>query len=94
MKRDQKKGHERNGQSTVEYTFCMIIVVLLLVGMIEVFSWMARDLVMRRHAHESVLAVDIGYDPTRPFEQITPYFFTVSDMQAVPIMSNIYGGGR
>ena len=42
-------------QSTIEFTFTMIIVLLLVYGLVRVFRWTALDLADRRIAHETVL---------------------------------------
>ena len=43
------------GQSTLEFTFVTAIIVLLIYGMVRLFSWAGLDLASRRIAHENAL---------------------------------------
>lgn len=43
------------GQVTLEFTFAMIMVVFLALGMIWAFKWSGNDLIERRKAHETSL---------------------------------------
>ena len=82
-----KKKVRKNGkaQSTMEFTFSMVITILLLMGMIQVMVWSGKDLAMRRQAHERTLTDDrIGY------EQVSPDFFYSAPVSAT-WASNIYG---
>lgn len=80
-----KKKKIRQAQSTMEFTFSMVITILLLMGMIQVMIWAGKDLAMRRQAHERILTDDrIGY------EQVTPDFFYSAPVSAT-WASNIYG---
>jgi uncharacterized protein (UPF0333 family) len=42
-------------QVMVEFSFCMIIVMLMIYGMIKIFGWSAIDLVKRNRAFENSL---------------------------------------
>lgn len=47
---------EHKSQATIEFTFTMVLVVLLLVGMIKVFLWTGNDLSNRwQKVHEQEL---------------------------------------
>ena len=60
----------KRAQSTIEFTFAMVIVLILTYGLVRVFRWTALDLADRRIAHETVLQnVDLP-----PLDQITPNF--------------------
>ena len=46
-----------SGQVTMEFTFCMIIAILLLYGIIKAFMWVGLDLVDRRQTHDETLTL-------------------------------------
>ncbi len=83
------KGEERvvnkkiQAQVTIEFTFSMMITLLLIVGMIKVFTWTGRDLADRIHAHEEILTKDLGCTSSScPMKQIKPTFYTATDIDA------------
>ncbi|MDP2652468.1 MAG: hypothetical protein Q8Q08_00375 [Candidatus Omnitrophota bacterium] len=67
----------------LEFSFCMIATVILLLGMIKIFVWCGKDLVARRKAHENVLrqGTPVG---------IRPVFYYSTRMGAA-VDSNIFG---
>ena len=58
-------------QITMEFTFSMIIVLIMFYSIIQIIRWVGVDLVERRIAHDSVLT----NDTISPREQIDPYFY-------------------
>ena len=66
------------GQVIIEFTFCMIIVLLMIYGVTKVFFWAGRDLVERRKAHDNVLT-----GGGSPSQQIAPDFYTPVKMNAI-----------
>jgi hypothetical protein len=58
MKRSQNKA-----QSTIEFTFAMIVVIFLIYGMIQVFRWAGMDLAQRRYAQDTALTNLTSFDP-------------------------------
>lgn len=79
------------GQSTIEFTFSMVVTVLLILGLIRVFQWTGNDLAERRVAHETALLDgSCGDGPTCPLEQIRPTFFYSAELRAA-VNSNIFG---
>ena len=52
----------QKGQVMVEFTFCMIILFLMMYGTTMVFRWVGLDLGRRQDAHEELLKSDI--DPS------------------------------
>ena len=74
------------GQTMIEFSFCMIVVVVLLLGMIKVFVWSGKDLIGRRVAHETILA----NEDLTPDRQIRPVFYYATRFDAV-VDSNVYG---
>lgn len=45
----------------IEFTFCMIILFLMMYAIVMVFRWVGLDLGQRQQAHEAVLTT--GIDP-------------------------------
>jgi len=43
----------------LEFTFCMIVLLLMMYGMMMVFRWVGLDLAERRQSHERVLTQEI-----------------------------------
>ncbi|MCK5580880.1 MAG: hypothetical protein KAJ18_06365 [Candidatus Omnitrophica bacterium] len=78
------------GQSTIEFTFSMICVTLLIVGMIKIFTWTGRDLVERRQQHDAVLTEAVCSASDCVLRQVRPMFFTEVDLN-IGIASNIFG---
>ncbi|MBI3617270.1 MAG: hypothetical protein HY210_03520 [Candidatus Omnitrophica bacterium] len=66
----------------IEFTFCMIILFLMMYAIVMVFRWTGRDPGRRQKAHEAVLTQDIG-GGGNPAPQIAPYFYTPEPMKAV-----------
>lgn len=50
------------GQSIMEFSFCMVVVLLMLYGTVMVFRWTGIDLAERRLAYERSLAADAFED--------------------------------
>ncbi|MFH1684714.1 MAG: hypothetical protein ABH983_00250, partial [Candidatus Micrarchaeota archaeon] len=50
-----KKARRSKGQVLIEFTFCMIIILLMLWSMIQIMGWVSRDPVARRQAHHDSL---------------------------------------
>ena len=60
------------GQVILEFTFCMVVVLLMIYGVIKVFFWTSRDLVERRKAHDDKLF----NAALSPLDQVNPDFYT------------------
>jgi len=69
---------QSSGQVILEFTFCMIVVLLMIFGVAKVFFWTGKDLADRRKAHDDVL-----YGGGGPQTQIAPSFYTSSKMNAI-----------
>lgn len=71
----------------LEFTFCMIIVFLMMFSLIMIFRWSGADLGQRRVAHDTLLINSIVEDYNIPSEgplsQIDPYFYQPVKMNAV-----------
>jgi hypothetical protein len=49
----------KKSQVILEFTFCMIIVLLMLFGLTKVFTWVGRDYAGRSAAHDSTLTMGV-----------------------------------
>jgi len=51
------------GQVFLEFTFCMIIIFLMIYAVIKVFEWSGKDLAERRLSHDGLIvtAINSGY---------------------------------
>ena len=63
-------GTRDNGQSTIEFTFTLIVICFLAYGLIRVFRWAGMDLAERRWAHEQSLANGATVE-----QQLAPDFY-------------------
>jgi len=74
--------HEK-GQSILEFSFCIIIVVVLIQALIVIFKWSSLDYPERRIAHDQSLVTSIPdnwYSPSAgPLRQLDPDFFESSN---------------
>ena len=50
-------------QSTIEFTFAMIVIMFLIFGMVMVFRWAGMDLANRRVSQDSALTMDLSQVP-------------------------------
>ena len=69
----------KKGQAILEFTFAMIILMLLIYGLIMVFRWVGLDLAERRIQHEMVLTDN----SLSPQEQVNPNFYRPKKMRTV-----------
>ena len=65
-------------QSTIEFTFVMIAILLLAYGLIRVFRWAGMDLAERRWTHEQVLV-----NGATAQEQLAPDFYRPKRLNSV-----------
>ena len=91
-------GHSRNAvillkgrraQAVIEFTFAMILVLLMVYALMSIFRWNGVSLAERRIAHENALIAPIveGFQDTQnalgPQKQIDPYFYKPKKVRAV-----------
>lgn len=67
-------------QSTIEFTFAMVVIIFLIYGMVQVFRWTGMDLANRRVAQDRSLTNVAVSDPS---SQLNPYFADALPMAAV-----------
>lgn len=85
-----QRNPRAQGQVTLEFTFSMIIVILLMYGIIQVMSWIATSLAERRVSSDQSLTAtvavedwnDIYTDPS-PLTQLQPEFYSPKKMNLV-----------
>ncbi|HBG60749.1 MAG: hypothetical protein A2306_00565 [Omnitrophica WOR_2 bacterium RIFOXYB2_FULL_38_16] len=73
-----KKSIKLKGQVLIEFTFCMIIILLMLWSMVQIMGWVSRDPVARRQAHYDTLRSNgsIG-------QQLDSYFYEPIPLNAI-----------
>ena len=52
----------KRGQAMIEFTFCMIVIFLMIYAIMMVLRWVGVDLAERRLAHEEQLRVGVEED--------------------------------
>lgn len=89
LTKNKKQKHKRAGQVIIEFTFCMIIVFLMIYSLIMIFRWTGTDLADRRISHERTLRSPINRNYTLadpgagPLTQIDPFFYKPVGMNAI-----------
>ncbi len=51
-------------QSTIEFTFAMVVVMFLIYGMVQVFRWAGMDLAQRRYLQDTSITANPSGDPS------------------------------
>jgi len=80
----------KRAQVTLEFTFSMVLVLLLMYGVVRVMGWLSLTLAERRVAHEHSLTLrtdvenwkDIYKDPS-PLLQLQPEFYATNKLKLV-----------
>lgn len=55
-----KEKKTKHAQVMIEFTFCMIVLLIMMYSLVKVFQWTGTDLARRRQAHDSFLTQDTG----------------------------------
>lgn len=58
----RKRKNITEGQSIMEFAFCMAVVLIMLYGTAMIFRWTGMDLAERRIAYEQSMAISIEED--------------------------------
>ena len=75
-------------QSTIEFTFAMVMVMFIVYGMVQMFRWAGMDLAQRRYVQDSSITMDLSaVDSGDPTAQLN------SDVDIAQSMSAVYRGG-
>lgn len=80
----------KQGQTNIEMTFSVVVILIMFLGMIRVCYWVGNDLSGRRDAHVRTLTEPIGSDINENYKQIRPSFYDGKPMDAVTVSSNIF----
>lgn len=84
-----------SGQTMIESTFGVLVIVMLILSLVRVFFWVGADLAARSSAHERTLVTDITSDDIdQNYRQIRPTFYEGLPMNATTIRSDIFGVNR
>ena len=84
-----KRSHilRSQGQVILEFTFCFVILMLLIYGCIMAFRWAGLSLVERRIAHDETITGDVNkkwdFYSESPANQVNPSFFKGTKMNLV-----------
>lgn len=70
--------HYKSGQSTIEFTFAMMIVLILIFALVMVFRWAGMDLAERRSAHDRSMT----NSSLSPYQQLNPDFYQPREIRA------------
>ncbi len=89
-------NHRRlSGQTMIEGTFSVMVIVMLLLSMVKVFFWVGTDLSNRRAAHEQTLISPVpAGDINDNYRQIRPVFYEGTPIDGLAINSDIFGSDR
>lgn len=80
------------GQVMLEFTFAMIIIMLMMYSMMMIFRWSGLDMAERRMSHDNAILQDVpkplSYSMTQvysnsPQKQLDSYFYKPIKMNAV-----------
>jgi hypothetical protein len=66
------------GQSTIEFTFVLVVIVLMTWGLIQIFRWSGMDLAERRWAHDQTILKG-----QTPEEQLNADFYRAKRLNSV-----------
>ncbi len=61
----------KQGQATIEFTFAIMLTLIMTLALFMVFRWVGLDLANRRHSHEKLLT----NESLRPEQQLNPDFY-------------------
>ena len=72
------KNNKQKAQVTLEFTFCFVVVLLLIYGCIMAFKWAGVSLAARQKQHNDTLTSGINEQwvewETGPLKQLNPDF--------------------
>ena len=82
-----KKKFKKTAQVTLEFAFCLVMVMLILYGIVRVIRWAGFSLGDRRIEHERILKTSVSdkftTDASSPLKQLIPDFYKLKEMNLV-----------
>ena len=76
-------------QSTIEFTFAVVVVMFLIYGMVQVFRWAGMDLASRRFMQDAVIInLDDTGDPASELNSDTDGFQPIAAIYHGSITNN------
>ena len=87
-------------QSTVEFTFALIVIMFLIYGMVQVFRWAGMDLAQRQYSQDTSLTnmfvntvtVDMGIYGNYTMDFYDPTSELNADLDSVLPLAAVYHG--
>jgi hypothetical protein len=73
----------KKAQSTLEFTFGVVVTMFIIYGLVQVFRWAGMDLAQRRWAQDSSMVTLTGQDPASELD---------SNIDVLMPMSAVYHG--
>ena len=89
IKNDKKRNRIKNkGQVALEFTFCFIVLLILVYGGLKAVEWVGKSYGGRQKDHETILTLPCGPDDCEsatflrdtPLKQVNPDFGDFRDM--------------
>ncbi len=86
---DLKKNdkHLSRGQTMVEFTFSLIVILLMIYGLMRIFEWTGKDQALRRIAQDTSITAPVKHSYSNPGDgpakQLDPYIHTPIKMNAI-----------
>ncbi len=78
---------KKTAQVTIEFAFCLVMVILLLYGIVKIIRWSGFSLADRRIEHEKILHTSVydkfTDDAQGPLRQVYPDFYKTKEMNLI-----------
>jgi len=82
-------AHENTkAQSTLEFTFAVIVIMFIIFGMVQVFRWAGMDLAQRRYSQDTSITTTV----MESVNEGDPAIQLNSDVDSVLPMTAVYHG--
>ncbi|MFH1360155.1 MAG: hypothetical protein ABIJ41_03860 [Candidatus Omnitrophota bacterium] len=82
-----KFKNRQPAQVTIEFTFCFVVLLLIIYGCLMVFRWVGLGLAERTEQHQESMTQDVDEywktKPDSPIKQVDPNFYHPSDFHFV-----------
>ena len=82
-----RKKHLEEGQVTMEYMFCLIVVMILMYGVFMAFRWVGVELANRRIQYDKTITANVADNwkdiKKSPLKQLSPNFYQSGKMNLI-----------